>query len=382
MAEPTDAERTELVTRRYTRGIAIAAVAILALWHLCTDLTATISGWSQYRYPTAVGAAWVAFTALGIGYSTALLRGRPPRSWRWPAAVALVLISLAVHLGNTRDTYFERTNWGWGAIGWLALVVYWRRPVRGLVPVLAANAAVTLAVLIWDGQAGPSGMSRYLMGVTVVYVLQFGSAGGVQALLGAAGRIAASSAARGRELAARAAGDQVHLVRRQRYEALRTGTATLLADLAYGAADPGSGEVQHLCAGEAARLRRLMVEGDDVPDPLLHELRACADIAERKGVVVDLVMVGQIPALPVAVRRALAEPPIALLAGARSRARITVAATSSGVTVGVLADAVLAGPQPPSQPPSQPSPQDQSPAVTVQWDRDDDMWWVQTSAAA
>ena len=398
--DAVEADRAELVVRQYTRGIAIAAVTILALWHTLSDLPATLAGWSGYRYPLAVAVSWLAFTGLAVGYCTVLLRGRPPRSWRWPAALALLLISLAVHLGNTREQFFERTNWGWGAIGWLALVVFWRRPVRALVPVLAANAVLTLAVMVWDGQADASGVSRYLMGVTVVYVLQFGSAAGVQALRGAAGSIARASAARERELATRAASEQIHLVRRQRYETLRQETATLLADLAYGAADPGAVPVQRRCASEAARLRRLMVETDDVPDPLLHELRACADIAERKGVLVDLVAAGTVPDLPVPVRRALTEPPIAVLATARSQARITVAATSTGVAVSVLADAEpgavphvstvdgSAGPDPtvstvdsPDPAPMESTVERGAGGVVVGWDTDGDLVWVETRVA-
>ena len=372
--EPGDSDeenRVDLVIRHYTRGIAIAAVTILGLWHVFADLTATLSGWSEYRYPLAAGVSWLAFAGLAAGYSVALLRGRPPRSGRWPAGVALLLISAAVHISNAPQHFFDRTNWAWAAIGWPALVVFWRRPVRALVPLLGANAVLTLAVMIWDGQADASGLSRYLAGVTVVYVLQFGSAAGVQALRGAAGSIARASAARERELAVRAASEQIHLVRRQRYEALRQETATLLADLAYGAADTGAVAVQRRCAGEAARLRRLMAESDDVADPLLHELRAGADIAERKGVLVVLVVVGRIPTLPVPVRRALAEAPIALLAVARGRARITVVATRQEVTVAVLADGDF---EPPAAATLVPDPA----AVGVLWARDDELWWVQT----
>ena len=35
-------------------------------------------------------------------------------------------------------------------------------------------------------------------------------------------------------------------------------------------------------------MRRLFAETDMVTNPLLHELRHCADIADRKGVVVEL----------------------------------------------------------------------------------------------
>ena len=71
-----------------------------------------------------------------------------------------------------------------------------------------------------------------------------------------------------------------------------------------------------------------------------HELRACADIAERRGVEVDLqAPIGTVPSLPIAVRRALTEPLIALLACARTQARITVVARGDAVSVAVVSDA-------------------------------------------
>ena len=93
------------------------------------------------------------------------------------------------------------------------------------------------------------------------------------------------------------------------------------------------------------RLRRFLVESDDVPDPLSHELRACADAAERRGVAVDLIAAaGTIPMVPVATRRALTEPVIHVLAAAASHARITVIASAAEVAVAIVADARLAAP--------------------------------------
>ncbi len=67
-------------------------------------------------------------------------------------------------------------------------------------------------------------------------------------------------------------------------------------------------------------MRRLFAESDDVTDPLEHEIHACVDVAERQGKSVQLSIRGARPALPLDVRRALTEPVIAVLAGARSRA--------------------------------------------------------------
>jgi hypothetical protein len=74
---------------------------------------------------------------------------------------------------------------------------------------------------------------------------------------------------------------------------------------------------------------------------LLHELRACADDAERRGVEVDLQpLVGELPPLDAAERRALVDPVMQVVAAADTHARVTVVSTSrSDVVVAVVADA-------------------------------------------
>ncbi len=95
------------------------------------------------------------------------------------------------------------------------------------------------------------------------------------------------------------------------------------------------------------RLRRYLVESDEVPDQLWHELQACADAAERRGIAVDLMPpAGAIPLLPVSIRRALTEPIIAVLAATATRARVTVVASRDDIVVAILADAELDSPVP------------------------------------
>lgn len=89
---------------------------------------------------------------------------------------------------------------------------------------------------------------------------------------------------------------------------------------------------------EASRLRRLFAETDDVPDPLVHELRACTDIADRRGVLVDLQVRGRLPELDRGTRRSLTERPLVALAGAERHARVTVVARHDEVAVSVVAD--------------------------------------------
>lgn len=85
-------------------------------------------------------------------------------------------------------------------------------------------------------------------------------------------------------------------------------------------------------------MRRLFAETDTVANPLLHELRHCAEIADRKGVEVELDARGQWPTPPVAVRRDLTDAALTALATAGSWARVTVVGGAGAVTVSVVAD--------------------------------------------
>ncbi|MER6593124.1 hypothetical protein ABT214_14980, partial [Micromonospora purpureochromogenes] len=114
-------------------------------------------------------------------------------------------------------------------------------------------------------------------------------------------------------------------------------------------------------------------ESDDVPDPLLHELRAAADLAERNGLPIDLVAIGTPPPLPVEVRRRLVDPPTAALAEARRWARLTVVAGPDEVVVSLVTPEVddSAGTGPPSHA------EDDGQVEHVQ-ERDGEIRWTQT----
>jgi hypothetical protein len=362
-----------LVERGYTRGTAIAAVVIVALWHGGNDLLTTVGGWSTYRWPGVVAAAWVLFAVLVCVCAWYLLRRDGHLPLAVPVLVALLAISVAVDLCSPGQL-LTQSDWAWGAVGWLALIVFWQRPVRGMALFLAVNGALALVVLVPDREFTRVGLSRYLMILTGTVALQLGMSGGVRALRATAEWTARASAAQAATATHRAAADELHLARRQRYEVLRQGAADVLAELGYGA-DPTDLRIQHRCAAEAARLRRLVVETDDISDPLIHELRACADIAERKGVIVELATAGEVPVLPVQVRRALTEAPIAVLAAARGTARITVTVGGDLVAVSVVAGTDLDLDAIPEALTAAPA----DGAAAVESFRDGDRLWVQAS---
>jgi hypothetical protein len=156
------------------------------------------------------------------------------------------------------------------------------------------------------------------------------------------GRIGTEAARAARELervrTEEAVATAAHRRRTQRFTELAGTTMPLLEGLADGSLAPTDPVVRQGCAIEAARMRRLFAETDTVENPLLHELRHCADIADRKGVEVELDARGQWPVPPVAVRRDLTDAALTALATAESWARVTVVGSTDVVSVSVVAD--------------------------------------------
>jgi hypothetical protein len=163
-------------------------------------------------------------------------------------------------------------------------------------------------------------------------------AAGVRALDAAAGQAAAAARSEhaARERAATA--EIIRVARHARWLALQESTAPLVAELAAGTADPGDPRTRARCAVQAARLRRLLAEGDEVPGSLVHELHASADVAERRGVAVEIETAGLLPQVPGPARRVITDAAIAILTAARSQARITLAAVAVGIAVSFVAD--------------------------------------------
>lgn len=324
---------------RYARGTAFAAILITFTWHILNDLTAVVLRWPSYRWPVVSAGAWLVFTAIAVVAAIHLLRGVPLEPV-WPhATVAIVLSGVGSLACDPQLDLISPQNWPWGAVGWLGVMLYWHRPIRALGPFLAINGIVSTGVIVAAGQSDRVSLSRIAMVIAGSIGLQLGFAAGARVLVAAADWTTEISSAQARANLTRAAADEVHLSRRQRYDALQCSAAGLLRALADGTADPLDEAIQRRCAAEAARLRRLFVETDDLPHPLVDELRACTDLAERRGVAVSFAAVGRPPALDTAARRALADAPIEVLSATRSQARLTVVAAPDRVSVSVVADA-------------------------------------------
>jgi hypothetical protein len=313
------------------RGPRIAAVVIAFGWHVVINLPAVLAQWPDYRLPWVVGAGWLIFTVVGLIAAANLLHGTPGPAW--PLIGVLLLVDVAVFASTPASALFDSANFGWATLGWFVVLLLWGRRIPALVAVLAVGAAIALVAVLSVRGDDPADLSRYAMYVYGTATLPVAMMIAVNLLSALAGRTAQAAAARAAIETERAAAGRVHRARRDRLAALDRTAGAILVELAEGRADPADPVVQRRCALEASRLRRLIAESDDVPDPLLHELRACVDVAERNGVPVDFVAVGSLPSLPVEIRRQLAEPLTTTLAAATRWARLTVVAQPEEVVV-------------------------------------------------
>lgn len=338
MAAVTD--DIEQVAQRYARYTALGAAVIAGFWHTGYDLTVTVTGWSSFRWPLLAAAAWVVYTAVGViaGLSLARTSRGPDRILG--LAVAALAADVAVIVACRPQDLLGISDWGWGSVGWLGVMLAWNRPRwrAELGAFLAVNAAVMLAAMAVAGALDRVSVAKYLVVIVGGVTMQLGYTAGC-ALLRARAEDAVLLA---RRLAAddawRESARSIHADRIRRYAAIRDVAESLLQQLADGA-DPGDPRVREDCTAGAMRLRRLITEREDVPDALVAALRERIDAAERRQVLVTAPPFGEnLPALPEGVREDLLRAPVLALDGARSRARVTVSAMSAMVSVAVVAD--------------------------------------------
>jgi len=332
----TSIQPTDLLSGRYQRAFTIAVVFLVVLWHLAGaggQLLANRTDYGSFAFQCAM---WLVMAlAITVG-SVAVLRGTPSLPLAWAVAAVAVAASTASAVASPAG-HMLADNWSWGSAGWTCVLVLLRRRFSELACFLAAAAVATLGVQAWDGLnrldlAGFLAVLAWSTGAQVVV------AGGVRMLDVAAGQAAAAtrSEASARERAATA--ELIAAARYARWLALQESALPVVAELAAGTANPGDPQVRVRCAVQAARLRRLLAEGDEVPGSLVHELHASADVAERRGVAVEIETAGPLPPVPASARRVITDAAIAILTSARSQARITLAAVAAGIAVSFVAD--------------------------------------------
>jgi hypothetical protein len=357
-----------VVATRFAQAVNIGLVAIVGVWHLGLDTLLMIRGWPVYEPKAAAAGAWLALAVIQTAGSVLLLRSKlSARTARMLAGAALVTCVVATATYPPGGAIGD-VSWAWNTVGWFGVLLLMQRPLWELITLLCANQAVTFGFLAADGALDQVTVSRVLAAVYTTAGIQLTFAYLARYLNDGAREATEIAAGQAEHLARATADETVHAERRRRYEYLRIRVEPLLRGLAERRLDPGDTVVRQRAAVEAARLRRLFVETDDTPHPLLHELRACADVAERRGVRVTLLSYGDLPELPTSVRRELAEGTLLVLAAAATRARVTVVTTPEETVVSVVADA------PPETLVESPGPL----TVSAQYDQEEDQLWWET----
>lgn len=274
--------------------------------------------------------------ALLVGAANAIHRDLG--AWRWPLVAVVLAASIASTAAVAPGDRYGIAHWAYGTVGWPLVLLTLGDAVWVIAGLLAVHCAVTAVQVIAGGTSAVTFASA--VSVTAVTV-SFQLAVGVFAVV--LRKVAATAAAmakeRERRRTAEAVAEQLHADRRDRYASLAESVTPLLGGLASGTLDPADEGVRRACAVEAARMRRLFAEDPTAPDPLVNELRACMELAERNGVAVTFAERGERPPMPKEARRLLTEPAVAVLATAKSTARLTVVGLDGSVTVSVVADA-------------------------------------------
>ncbi len=363
-----------VLAARYARALDIAVVVAAAGWQLAGAGPLLLAHLGSYPSGQFQVAAWCAMALIIAAGSVLLLRGSSRRGTGWALAGAALVISTASAAACPPAQMLE-TNWSWGVAGWVGVLVLLRRPLAELGVFLTLEALAMFAVLARDGLHQPN---------VAAFITVLAGSTGIQIAISVAARTlhvparqAADAAIREAEATARqAVADRIRSARRARWLELRATAEPLLSGLANGTADPADRAVQRACAVEAARLRRLFAEEDETPDPLVHELHACADVAQRRGVAVDIetaapfpgtgVATAELPAVPPEGRRAITDLAIAVLVSAISRVRVTVTGTADGMIVSLVCDS-------PAQPDLPASPA----GLVVDSQRDQQSLWVE-----
>lgn len=330
------AQPTAIMSGRYQRAFTLAVIVLVGAWHLAGAGGQLLRDRPSYGSFALQFLMWLAMAlAIALG-SVLMLRGSPRRLPAWAVALVALAASTAAAAASPAGQMLA-LNWSWGSAGWTMVLVLFRRRFTELACFLAAEALATLGVQGWDGfnRADLAGFLALLVWSTGTQVIVAGAARTLDSAASQAGEAVRSEHA-ARERAATS--EIIQSARHARWLTLQESAAPLIAELAAGTADPGDPRVRLRCAVQAARLRRLLAEGDDVAGPLLHELHASADMAERRGVAVEIETAGPLPPVPVAARRVITDAAIAILTAARSRARITLTSVAAGIAVSFVAD--------------------------------------------
>jgi hypothetical protein len=339
MTTPEVDEGSGAVEATFFAGLRWAAVGITFVVLYALELPVLLANQDSYVSTAAQAAAFTVFTAVALVEVVAILRGRRLRRSRWLWVTLVLLVSAIATMTVVPQRLLGIPHWSFGTVGWLLVLMTLGEPIGVLAALLGAHYLVTAVQVAAAGQAATT-----LTGAVNQAVISSTFQLMVATLAALLRRIAvaASRAGRAQERlrTAEAISERLDADRARRTAELVTTSGPLLAGLASGRLDPASPQVRRRCAVEAARMRRLFVTDSSDLDPLVGQLRACIELAERgNGLRVQFAVRGEPCAVPARARLALTEVAAAVLATATDAVRITLVRTSSEITVSAVTTA-------------------------------------------
>jgi hypothetical protein len=357
----------DLPEAKLQHGLRLAIVTIALTHLLVLGLPSMLAHATVYRPLTVELVAFVLVAAVLIGIGVIVWQEHPFGRWRWILFGALFVAAVLALVGIPPRYLTEAPEWTFGLVCWAGMLLLLDYGFVAVVCFLAGHLLARLGLLAVIGESSSASVIAALLFTAGALAYQIGITLAATLLRRMADAVAKVVRDGERLRTADAVAERLHRDRQERYAGL--DTVPLLTGLAAGVLDPADDRVRIRCAVAAGQLRRLIAERDEAPDPLVHEVLACVDTAERRGVTVYFGTCGrrQVPPLPV--RRALTEPVLTALVTARSQARVTVIGSPEAVTVSVVADG-----DPPSEPPAEMSP---ASGVTVTRLTHDGRHWVE-----
>ncbi|MGC9536931.1 sensor histidine kinase [Streptomyces sp. UG1] len=337
---PAHTAVVRLIRGQLLHGAQLAALLIGLLSQFTLSLHQLTAHQGGYRPAWAQTAAFVCLAAVAAIAAAYLLRGRqiPPRV-RWWSLGAVLAVSATCAFTLPAERLTGAADWGFGLVGWHALVLLGDLRVRAFAAFLGAHMGLYVTAILLSGT--PTATETAVIGVAAISNCGLQLSVGVLLthLLHGTAPAAGIAAAREEELRTRERiREDMQRAHKERYLALTATTVPLLVGLGHNVLSPHDEEVRLRCGVEAARMRRLFAESDAVSDPLLNELRACVEVAEHQGATVNLAVRGRQGEVPVEVRRELIDPVAVILGRTRSTARVTVVWTPRTVRVSVVSE--------------------------------------------
>jgi len=326
-------------TAQFLFGLRIGVLAVVVTVLLSLSMLRNPTAYRPFGVQIAAFAALAGIVAVEVGK---VIRRT---SWTVTAGRVALAVALAAMIASCWSLpaggAATSADWAYGAVGWIGVIVLLDRPLRELVIFVTLMAIINLVSLVPSTGADSAALLNFAAASigTIGYPLAVGFGAATLRHVAQTAHAATSRAAQIQ--ADEALATVLHEHRQQRFDDLSVSALPLLQGLADGMLNPEAPDVQRSCAIEAARIRRLLAETDDVPDQFDHELRHCIDVAERRRVTVELQRQGHGPDPPVDVRRALIEAPMAALATATSWARVTMTRSPDLIVLTTVSDSDL-----------------------------------------